>query len=832
MAIGQTEAVMNARPALPNMERIAAPGDGELLARFIADRDEVAEAAFATLVRRHGPMILRVCEQIVGDRHIAEDAFQAVFLILARKASSIHQPELLGHWLHGVALRTAREARMRNQRQRHRESSNAKGTEFELIGDSGRPDAMLIGREALEALHEEIARLPERYRVPVVLCDLEGLTYQEAACRLRCPVSTIGVRLRHAGTAAGRLTQRGVAPAAGLIGALVGAEFTTACLSTLMVESTVKGAMGFAAKTGLPNGFVPATVIALTEHVLRIMAFDRLKWAINGMLAVVITTTIGWVGTHRKAEVLPAPAQTESLRSGQVEPTVDARNYLPGKPAKAIEPPPFGNPVAASFAGRQSGVLVATEQLKAGPTSSDGLFSSSRKREEELARNSREKSLSASAVARANAGPVTRDELKRGEMLFTKEWMPDDPLCRGGDGLGPVYNDTSCVACHGLGAPGGAGPESKNVVLVTATPNNCGRLDPLDQVLPGFRGSRSAVLHRFGVEPEYASWRTHFSNPAQPAAHKAAPTPGSDPVQNRIRAFKERTAPDRRLRERSGSLPSANGFNLSLAERNTPALFGAGRIDDIASEVLVAVAACQPAEVKGRVGRTKEGRIGRFGWKAQLPSLHEFVRGACANELGLEVPGHSQAASPLAPLTKAKGLDLTEADCDALVSYVRALPAPVVVDPAGPLGSEQLRAGRRLFADLECTACHMPTLGEVRGIYSDLLLHDMGQSLSDSGSTYGIDGPDTPEGPKPREWRTPPLWGYRDSGPYMHDGRAQSLEEAVALHEGQGAGFGASILFTLRARTRRSRGVLEITGGAGRRGRPWDCARSRDGTSP
>ena len=281
---------------------------------------------------------------------------------------------------------------------------------------------------------------------------------------------------------------------------------------------------------------------------------------------------------------------------------------------------------------------------------------------------------------------------------------------------------------------------------------------------------------------------------------KSNPTNG-DAVQNRIRAFKERTSPDRRLRERSGNVPSRNGFILSLAERNTPALFGAGRIDDIASEVLVAVAACQPADVKGRVGRTKEGRIGRFGWKAQLPSLHEFVRGACANELGLEVPGHSQAASPLNPLMKTRGLDVTEADCDALVSYVRALPSPVVVDPTGPLGSEDMRAGRRLFADLECTACHMPTLGEVRGIYSDLLLHDMGQSLSDSGSTYGIDGPDTPEGPKPREWRTPPLWGYRDSGPYLHDGRAQSLDEAVALHEGQGTAS-AQRFFSLSGRER------------------------------
>ncbi len=244
-----------------------------------------------------------------------------------------------------------------------------------------------------------------------------------------------------------------------------------------------------------------------------------------------------------------------------------------------------------------------------------------------------------------------------------------------------------------------------------------------------------------------------------------------------------------------------SGFNLSLVERNTPPLFGLGQVDAIPSEVLVAAAEKQPRDVQGRVGRTREGRIGRFGWKAQIPSLHEFVRVACANELGLEVPGHPQATSPLSPGSKAKGLDLTEADCDALVSYVRTLPAPVVVDPDGPQGNEDLREGRRLFDEVGCATCHAPTLGEVKGIYSDLLLHDMGQSLSDSGSSYGIDGPDTPMGPKPREWRTPPLWGYRDSGPYLHDGRAQGLEEAVALHDGQ-ARSSAHRFFSLSWRER------------------------------
>ncbi len=84
--------------------------DGQLLARFTERRDELAEIAFAALVRRHGPMVLRVCQQVLGDRHTAEDAFQASFLVLARRAHSIRQPELLGNWLYGVALRTAREA--------------------------------------------------------------------------------------------------------------------------------------------------------------------------------------------------------------------------------------------------------------------------------------------------------------------------------------------------------------------------------------------------------------------------------------------------------------------------------------------------------------------------------------------------------------------------------------------------------------------------------------------------------------------------------------------------------------------------------------------------
>ena len=155
-------------------------------------------------------------------------------------------------------------------------------------------------------------------------------------------------------------------------------------------------------------------------------------------------------------------------------------------------------------------------------------------------------------------------------------------------------------------------------------------------------------------------------------------------------------------------LPATNGFALSVVERNTPALFGLGQIDEIPSDELVAVAESQPADVRGRVSRTKQGRIGRYGWKAQIPSLHEFVRAACANELGLEVPGHSQARSPLDPTSKPEGFDLNEEECDALVAYMRSLPAPVAVDLSGPQGTKDMLAGRVLFAELECTVVPRP----------------------------------------------------------------------------------------------------------------------------
>ncbi len=798
MANGQSEAVLNRPQAVVDAGTVAGVSDGQLLGRFTAHRDELAEIAFTALVRRHGPMVLRVCRQVLGDWHTAEDAFQATFLILARRAGSIRRPELLGHWLYGVALRTARTARIRNERKRRREISGGEDMGVEPIGDVERPESPLISREELEALHEEVSRLPERYRVPVVLCELEGLRYHEAALRLRCPVSTIGIRLKRARERLRlRLTQRGLAPTAGLIGALFGKEAASAWVPLRLVTATVHAATRFAASKAAANGLVSMGVIALTEGVLRSMALAPLKLAASLVLAVAIVATFGWVGARPETPVLAAPVQAALQPMDETPPP-----QVPAPPAAAAQHNPIPD---------------AADRLKSALTLLDHLFPSDRKGEAKIGEDGRS----------PQSKPVTR--AARGKVLFAKDWAPNDPRSHGGDGLGPVYNETSCVACHGQGAPGGAGPGNKNVVLVTASLTSQDKAKDLDQIHPGFRSGRSTVLHRYGTDPRYGSWRRQFYDSGPDDSPNRPKNVDEDLVEARIRGLQQQTTPGQRLHDRSISLRPVDGVNLTVSQRNTPPLFGAGRIDVISSKVLAAVAANQPAEVRGKISRTPDGRVGRFGWKAQIASLAEFIRAACANELGLEVPGHSQAASPLAPSQKAKGLDMTDAECDDLVAYLRTLPAPVAIDPSGPHGTQGIREGRRLFADVGCADCHVPTLGNVRGIYSDLLLHDLGPSLGDSGSYYGTEGPSSPGGASPQEWRTPPLWGYRDSGPYLHDGRAEDLEEAVALHGGQAHAFDSTVLRPHRRGSVPCRGVPEIAGRSLGHRRAGSFACGRDG---
>src|SRR5262249_4910796 len=163
------------------------------------------EAAFESVVRRHGPMVLRVCRDVLADGHDVEDAFQSTFLVLIRDAAAIRDPECLGRWLYEVASRVALRAKARVARRHSLERQVAAMVPEGPEADPGRSELRPV-------LHEELRRLPEKYRAPLVLCYLEGNTYEEAARRLHCPLGTLKARLvRGREILRGRLSRRGLA---------------------------------------------------------------------------------------------------------------------------------------------------------------------------------------------------------------------------------------------------------------------------------------------------------------------------------------------------------------------------------------------------------------------------------------------------------------------------------------------------------------------------------------------------------------------------------------------------------------------------------------------
>jgi CxxC motif-containing protein (DUF1111 family) len=350
-----------------------------------------------------------------------------------------------------------------------------------------------------------------------------------------------------------------------------------------------------------------------------------------------------------------------------------------------------------------------------------------------------------------------------GQTLFRHVWVPQDPLAQGGDGLGPVFNAQSCMACHQQGGMGGSGGLEHNVTLFSL-------------------GSASGSTPREGVVHAHAVNALYQENLAQLR-------PG----------LPDTSRPNlEQLAKLNLEIPG----DLHFSQRNTPALFGTKLIDEIPDRVIIANErkeqlrwAMAPPDVEstcvGRALRLLDGRVGRFGWKAQTASLAEFVQAACANELGLGNPGQAQPR----PLGKSDyqpcGLDLTAEQCNELSAFVASLPRPVerLPNEAGALA--QCRAGKQLFHSVGCAACHTPDLGSVDGLYSDLLLHRMGEPLAGGGS-YNEPLSETQVSNRgasasPGEWRTPPLWGIADSAPYLHDGRATTLEDAIRLHGGQGA---------------------------------------------
>lgn len=243
-------------------------GDGALLDRFLARRDALAEAAFASLVERHGPMVFRVCLAILRDPHDAEDATQAVFLVLARRAEAIRNRDSVASWLYGVACRVAARAKLDAARRREHERHGAERA-AQAVTEARSQSA------ACELLYTELERLPEAYRAVLVLCDLEGLTHEQAAHQLRGSVRTVQRRLEQGRL---RLRRRLGPQATPLATGLPTAWIASAPVSAARVEAMARSASRFAMGLGSTQvGTVPASVVSLAEGVLKTMMLNTLK---------------------------------------------------------------------------------------------------------------------------------------------------------------------------------------------------------------------------------------------------------------------------------------------------------------------------------------------------------------------------------------------------------------------------------------------------------------------------------------------------------------------------------------------------------------------------
>jgi RNA polymerase sigma-70 factor (ECF subfamily) len=254
--------------------------DGQLLERFTRRRDE---AAFRALVDRHGPMVLDVCRRVLRDPHAAEDAFQATFLVLARKSGTLARPELLGNWLYGVAYRLALKAKTGTARRAaHERQAATMATRADDIGPPSDPHLALAWREVQVILDEELSRLPEKPRAAVVLCYLEGKTHEEAARQIGCPVGSMSTLVAQARELLRRrLTRRGLTFSAGVL-ALLLAQSSAAAVPPVLADATVKAGLAALAGRWTASG---AGVLA--RSLVSEMTAPRRQWAAALALALV-----------------------------------------------------------------------------------------------------------------------------------------------------------------------------------------------------------------------------------------------------------------------------------------------------------------------------------------------------------------------------------------------------------------------------------------------------------------------------------------------------------------------------------------------------------------
>jgi RNA polymerase sigma factor (sigma-70 family) len=285
-------------------ESVAGLGEGELLARFVNRRDE---AAFEALVTRLGPMVLGVARRMLSDPHDVDDAFQATFLVLVRRAGSIRDRDLVAAWLHGVASKVARRARAESTRRKARERVAMVPEAVEEKGDSG-------WLELRALIDEEIERLPEEHRRAVVLCDVEGLSREEAALRLGWSLNMVRGRLERArGRLRGRLARRGVAPS----GAWMALKVVPPVPSPSLVSATIRASLAFSSSR-MATGLASASAVALSKGVLRMMMLSKLK------VGLAVLVSAGFVAGGTGMLAAQGPGDKPGVKAAKAVDTAEA----------------------------------------------------------------------------------------------------------------------------------------------------------------------------------------------------------------------------------------------------------------------------------------------------------------------------------------------------------------------------------------------------------------------------------------------------------------------------------------------------------------------------
>jgi RNA polymerase sigma factor (sigma-70 family) len=332
--------------------------DAELVRRFASYHDE---AAFAVLLRRHGPMVLGVCRRVLRDWHDAEDAFQATFLVLARNASSIRKQGSVGSWLYGVARQLALRSKAGAARRREREMQPAPCA---VAG----PEEAVSGNEVAAVIDEELARLPERYRAPLVLCHVAGLTREAAARQLGWSLRTLMRRLESGRELLrSRLARRGLAPAAAVCAAGLSQQLSSAAVPSALAGAALQGALRFA---GAATGATSTPAVALAEGFLRTASLGKLRLALAVMAACVLMAGSGLAAYHALAPTNPPPPPATPVTADAG--TVPERDHA-GEPARPRTPGPVmardhetGGGVASCVAFAPVGNLAAAGSDKEG----------------------------------------------------------------------------------------------------------------------------------------------------------------------------------------------------------------------------------------------------------------------------------------------------------------------------------------------------------------------------------------------------------------------------------------------------------------------------------